>query len=187
MDQVALIAELMRLHPPRYLFGGWAEDALLNGKATRSHDDIDLMVPLDDIDLVLDQVEALGFTDVHTKFMIERGKPIVVAVYRDGFELELIVYQVDKAGRAFFDLPFEGHGIRRVWMPDGTFSAPPAKLGDVTVRTISPLALYQVREASREVFGGFRDKDNLAQAALRAKFFAKTPERELHPRIEAPA
>lgn len=180
--QLEAIASLMALDPPRVLFGGWAEDALLHGGPSRPHDDIDLLVPLHELEALVGQVEALGFRDPHVKFQVEDGKPIVVSAFRDGIELELIVYQVDGAGRAFFDLPV-GHDLQRMWLPDGAFGHV-ARLGDLAVRTMTPLALYQVREFSKDVFGGFRDKDRAAQAALKARYFATTPDAKLQPRVD---
>lgn len=179
--QLNAIAELMQLRPPRVLFGGWAEDALLHGKPSRPHDDIDLLVPLHDLDAVVGQVEGLGFTDTRIKFQVEEDKPIVIAAYRDGIELELIVYQEDPRGRAFFDLPV-GEELRKMWLPDDAFTHV-ARLGALAVRTMTPLALYQVREFSKDVFGGFRDKDRVTQASLKAKYFASTPESKLVPQV----
>jgi hypothetical protein len=183
--QLRAIADLMDLRPARVLFGGWAEDALLHGKPSRPHDDIDLLVPLGDLADVIGQVETLGFRDPHVKFQVEDGRPVVVSAFREGVELELIVYQVDARGRAFFDLPV-GPELRRFEMPTGALSHPPGRLGDIQVRTISPLALYHVREFSQHVFGGFRDKDRVTQAALKERFFRATPERELQPRVTSP-
>lgn len=178
------IGELMKLQPPRVLFGGWAEDALLHGKPSRPHDDIDLLVPLSDLEGLVQQVEALGFGDVQVKFQVQHGKPIVVAAYREDLELELIVHEVDAQGRRFFDLPV-GDRLRRMTLPADAFSHS-AKLGDLAVRTLTPLALYQVREFSKDVFGGFREKDRVTQAALKARYFADVPESRLRPTSTSP-
>jgi hypothetical protein len=180
--QLKAIEHLMALEPHRFLFGGWAEDALLHGKPTRPHDDIDLLVPLDGLEDLLAQAAKLGFVDPRVKFQVEEGKPIVVAVYGEGQELELIVYQVDGAGRTFFDLPV-GDELQRFWMPDDAFGHAPGRLGDLEVRTLSPLALYQVRDFCQHVFGGFRDKDLKTQAALKERFFLGRPEAELRPSV----
>jgi hypothetical protein len=176
--QLTAIASLMALQPPRFLFGGWAEDALLHGKPSRPHDDIDLLVPLEELDDLLAQAAGLGFVDARVKFQVEDGKPIVVAAYAEGQELELIVYQTDERGRAFFDLPV-GDGLQRFWMPADAFGHPPGRLGKLPVRTLSPLALYQVREFCQHVFGGFRDKDRKTQAALKERYFRDRTEAEL--------
>lgn len=175
--QLQAIAELMELQPPRVLFGGWAEDALLHGKPSRPHEDIDLLVPLHDLDALVAEVQRLGFKDTRIKFQVEHDKPIVVAAYRDGIELELIVYQVKARGRAFFDLPVRDE-LRRMWLPEDAFSHV-GKLGPLAVRTMTPLALYQVRDFCKDVFGGFRDKDLVTQAKLKARYFASMPESDL--------
>lgn len=178
--QIQALADLMRLEPPRFLLGGWAEDAVLHGKPSRVHRDIDLMVPLDELPSLIEQVEALGFRDPHLKFQIQKGKPIVVAVFRDDVEVELIAHQVAKDGRAFYDLPV-GDKVERLWLPPDAFTHK-GRIHDVEVRTVTPLALYQIREFLQHVFGGMRDTDRVSQAKLKAAYFAKTPEKELRVR-----
>lgn len=177
--QLQALAELMQLSPPRFLLGGWAEDAILHGKPSRPHADIDLMVPLDELPALLQQVEALGFRDPHLKFQIQKGKPIVVAVFRDDVEVEIIAHQLAKDGRAFYDLPVAG-GVRRLWLPPDAFTHK-GRINQVEVRTVTPLALYQMREFLQHVFGGMRDKDRVSQAALKAKYFAATAPEQLLP------
>jgi len=178
--QLKAIADLMALQPPRFLFGGWAEDALLHGKPSRPHEDIDLLVPLDELDDLLAQVAKLGFVDARVKFQVEDRKPIVVAVYADGQELELIIYQEDERGRGFFDLPI-GDKLVRFWMPDDAFGHAPGRIGKIAVRTLSPLALYQIRDFCQHVFGGFRDKDRKTQAILKERYFRNRSESDLRP------
>ena len=63
--------------------------------------------------------------------------------------------------------------LLHVELSDGVFDHPPSTLGGVAVRTVSPLALYQIR-AGIEMAGGFgpmRPKDVAAQEALHERFF----------------
>ena len=179
--QLQALADLMQLSPPRFLLGGWAEDAILHGKPSRPHNDIDLMVPLGDLPLVLRQLEALGFRDPHLKFQIQKGKPIVVSVFREDVEVEVILHQLAKDGRAFYDLPV-GDKVQRLWLPSDAFTHK-GRIGHVEVRTVTPLALYQIREFLQHVFGGMRDKDRVSQANLKAKYFASATEKDLLPRM----
>ena len=179
--QLDLIAGLMVLDPPVFLFGGYAEDALLYGTVARPHDDVDVFVWRDDLPSRLDQVRALGFEGIESRFEPSSGRPLVVGAARGDLQLELCIG--DRAGgRAHFDLPAED-GLGRVWLPDDLVDYPMQHLDDLVVRTLSPLALYQVRMASASVFGGFRPKDELSQAALRDRFFASSSEADLAPAV----
>jgi hypothetical protein len=183
VKQIELIAQLMALGPPLFLFGGFAEDALLHGKVSRPHGDIDVFVWLDELQLRLRQAAELGFQDMHVKFEPASGRPLVVGASAQGIELELVVAQRTPEGRAFFELPAEV-GVRRVWLPDDTTAYPEQMLGTLKVRTLSPLSLYQVRIVSADLFGGFRPKDVVSQKALKERFFSDLSESALQPTYE---
>ena len=59
-QQLALIEQTAALDPPPRLMGGWAEDAVLAGEATRPHEDLDWIVPRQ-APLRLAQAAQLGF------------------------------------------------------------------------------------------------------------------------------
>lgn len=179
--QLDLIRRLMALDPPVFLFGGFAEDALLHGTMSRPHDDVDVFVWLDDLPMRVEQVLALGFDDLEVRFESSPGRPLAVGAVRDGLDLELCIGD-RTGGRPHFDLPGSG-GLDRVWMPDDLLMHPAQRLDDLEVRTISPRALYQVRVASAAVFGGFRPKDEVTQSALRERFFAGISDAELAPAV----
>jgi hypothetical protein len=162
------------------LFGGFAEDALLHGKVSRPHDDIDVFVWLDELDAHLDHVAELGFGEMHAKFEPAPGRPLVLGAAAHGTELEFVVGQRTAAGRGFFELPSD-EGLRRMWLPEDSVSYAEQRLGNVKVRTLSPRCLYQVRIVSADLFGGFRPKDVRAQKALKAKFFPTASEASLQP------
>lgn len=46
-----LIERLSALDPPVFVFGGFAEDAVLHGKVTRRHGDVDVLVVRDQLDV----------------------------------------------------------------------------------------------------------------------------------------
>ena len=154
--QLELIEKLMRLDPPLHLFGGFAEEALLHGTVTRPHDDVDVLVWRDDLDLRRVQVRALGLTSVENRFDPIPGRPLVVVATDGRTELELCVADRSDNG-AYFDLP-GADGLDRVWMPPDLVSHPPQHLDEHVVRTISPLALVHVRIASAIAFGGQRPR-----------------------------
>jgi len=179
--QLDLIRGLMNLDPPVFLFGGYAEDALLHGTVARPHDDVDVFVWFDELQVRMQQVRALGFDAIESRFEPSPGRPLVVGAARGDLQLELCV-GARSDGRAYFELPGNG-GLDRVWLPDDFVNYPAQRLDDLVVNTISPLALYQVRMALAAVFGGFRPKDELSQAALRDRFFAETSDADLAPAI----
>lgn len=176
-----LIRELMRLEPKLWIFGGIAEDALLHGRLSRPHEDVDVLVFRDELDLRLDQAQALGFREFHVRMMPRSGEPLVLGAIEGDLNLEIVVFERDGEGGAYFDVPVE-EGMRRVWLPPGSFDHPRSLIEGVEVRTVSPLALYHIRAGVAETFGGFRPKDRVAQAKLRKAFFAGVPEDELAPR-----
>jgi hypothetical protein len=179
--QLDLIARLTVLDPPVFLFGGYAEDAILHGSVSRPHDDVDVFVWFDDLPMRIEQVRDLGFDTIESRFEPSPGRPLVVGASRGDLQLELCVGDRSD-GRAYFELPGDG-GVDRVWMPDDLVTYPAQRLDDLVVSTISPLALYQVRIALAEVFGGFRQKDKLSHAALRDRFFPTTNGADLAPPI----
>jgi hypothetical protein len=179
--QLDLIGRLMALDPPVFLFGGFAEDALLHRTVSRPHDDVDVFVWFDELPGRIEQVRALGFDDIESRFEPSPGRPLVVGAARGDLQLELCVGDRSD-GRAYFEVPGDG-GLDRVWLADDFLDYPAQRLDDLVVNTISPLALYQVRMALAAVFGGFRPKDKLTQAALQDRFFAGTSDVDLAPTI----
>ena len=184
MTQLDLVSRLMSLEPPLYLFGGFAEDAVLYGTVSRPHQDVDVLVWLDELPLRIEQGHALGFTPFEVRFEAAPGLPLAVGASSNGLDFELCVGSRDSTGRPFFYRPSPS-GLQRCWLPDDTLSYPPVMLDGIQVRTVSPLALYHVRAALADVFGGMRSKDYVVQVALRDQRLSHLSESDLQPRIEA--
>lgn len=178
-----LVRAVMAWEPRAFILGGVAEDTLLHGCLTRPHGDLDVLVPREELEWRVEQGRALGFSDFYVRMEAREGLPLVVGAVEGDLNLEFIVIDRDDAGASYFDIPTPT-GTNRVWLPADTFAREPTLLANVPARTVSPLALYQVRLGALETFGGFRPKDHLAQAALRERFFAGVPEERLAPRIE---
>ena len=183
MDQLELIGRLMDLEPPLYLFGGYAEDALLYGRISRPHNDVDILVWADELSLRLAQAGPIGFTDFAARWESAPNQPLAVGAVADGVDLEFCVVQRSADGSPFFDLP-TASGHKRVWLTVPMLASEDQVLEGIRVRTLSPLALYQIRSALADVMGGLRPKDIAAQEALRARFFSDKAEAELAPRVE---
>lgn len=184
-EYVPLIRSLMESEAPIRIFGGFAEDALLGGRIRRPHDDVDVMIARDDLDQGLRMFEELGFEPPEIRFEPTAGSPLVMGTVRDGLNLELSVIDIAEAGPPSFTLPGE-RGLVRVFLPPDTWSWPSCELEGIVVRTISPLALYQIRSGIMLVgaMGPPRPKDIISQQELRDRFFSEEPEDSLRPVIE---
>lgn len=183
-----LVREIDALDPPAWIFGGVAEDALLHGRLTRAHSDVDLCVLREHLDLRVEQARALGFDEFHLRMEGWPGSPLVFGAFRDDTLLEIVVFDRAADGRVYVDVPVS-NGMKRVWLPEDTFSHPKARVEGVPTKTFSPRALHQLRSGVAETFGGFRPKDAVAQAALKRRFFPDVPEEMLEPQttiVDAP-
>jgi lincosamide nucleotidyltransferase A/C/D/E len=111
-----------------WLDGGWGIDALL-GAQHRDHDDLDLVVPVDELATVIDALEEVGFS------ISEDARPTRLALTdRAGHVVDLHPVRIDAAGNAWQT----GAG------PDGTDAKYPADgftsgwVGGQTVDCIGP-------------------------------------------------
>jgi lincosamide nucleotidyltransferase A/C/D/E len=130
MTQTALV-ELLRLIESAairvWLDGGWGVDALLQTQ-TRTHKDVDIVLPVADVPELQRLLGIRGFT-------VRQGKPPNSFVLADGTGLEIDVHAV-----TFDD---EGNGVYRmqndeVWVyPAGGFSGW-GHVGGMAVRCLSP-------------------------------------------------
>ena len=184
MSYLALIERLAFLEPPVFIFGGFAEDALLDRSITRPHGDVDVLVGRATLDLNLAQLGSIGFIDFDVLFEPQPGRPLVLGAARAGQNLELGVFDELEPGIGSFVLPVES-ALVRVSLPDDALRHPIGSIDGVPIRTVSPLALYQLREAFIQtgVFGPPRDKDRAAQARLRQELLIDIQERDLRPRM----
>jgi hypothetical protein len=90
------------------------------------------------------------------------------------------VYDAIEAGVASFVLPTE-RGLTRFNLPEDTLHHPITEIEGRSVRTVSPLALFHLREAFilSGVFGPPRDRDMAIQATLRARLLSGRSMEEL--------
>ncbi len=179
-----IIEQLASLEPQVYIFGGIAEDALLDGSVTRPHADVDILVGRSSLDRHLTQLGSIGITDFEVFFESQPGTPLVLGTTQGDRAFELGLFDEFEPGIASFVLPAEA-GLVRVTLPEDTLRHPIGSIDGVPIRTVSPLALYHLREAfiRTGAFGPPRDKDLAAQTRLRQELLVETQDDELNPRM----
>jgi hypothetical protein len=87
-SHLEVIKAIAELDPPLFVFGGIAEDILLDRELSRPHGDIDIMVLRDELTQRKRQRELLGFVDFEAYYEPIRGKPLVLG----GHERSLSAY-----------------------------------------------------------------------------------------------
>ena len=180
-----LLESLMTFDPPVHVFGGFAEDALLHGTSVREHDDVDVLVGRDDLQAQLRNAQAIAFSSHEIRYEPIEGMPMVIGTTNGHLDLEISVYDRTPVGTIFFHLFDAGGRLIRIDLSDGVFDHPISTLDGVAVRTVSPLALYQIR-AGITMAGGFgppRPKDVTSQEALRIRFFHDASLESLQPML----
>jgi hypothetical protein len=183
-DYDALVRAVLALEPPLFIFGGFAEDVLFNGRVARPHSDLDVLIYRDEVAARFDQFATLGFVDFEVWWESQPGLPLVYHAASDGIDLEPSVFERDGSGSFFLIQDLAGR-LNRIVLPEDTFEYPPIAADGLDWRVVSPLCLYQIRAAIETlgVFGSLREKDVAAQRILRTRFLGDLEESELLPRI----
>ena len=179
-----VIERLASFDPPAFVFGGFAEDALLDKAVTRPHGDVDVLVARTTLDRQLEELRSIGFDGFEVFFESPPGVPLVMGAERNGQSVELGLFDELEPGIPSFVLPMDGE-LLRIWLPADSLRHPLVAIDGVPIRTVSPMALYRLREAFllTGVFGPARDKDRAAQARLRLELLAGIPDADLQPRL----
>ena len=180
-----LLAALLTFEPPVHIFGGFAEDALLHGRTQRPHDDVDVLVGRHELDVQVENARRLGFGPFESRFEPVAGRPLALGATMASLDLEFGVYDLTEDGMVSFAMTDDEGRPARIYLSDGVLDASLAMLDGVALRTVSPLALYQIR-AGITIVGGFgppRPKDLLAQEALRERFFPTADPESLMPLV----
>jgi lincosamide nucleotidyltransferase A/C/D/E len=101
-----------------WLAGGWGIDALL-GTQTRTHDDLDLVVDMNDLQRVETALGVIGFTHAQD---VKPGLPArLVLLDRAGRQIDLHPVRFDKAGNGWQPLgdgawaQYTSRRTRRIW------------------------------------------------------------------------
>ena len=186
-DYMPLLGELASLEPPLFIFGGIAEEVLLDRAVSPLHGDVDVLIPRVQLELRTEQLGKVGFRDFAVYYEPLPGRPLVLGSSRGDLGLELNLVDHDETGRPFFVVGTED-GPVAISVPKDLFEWPPTIIGGVPIHTLSPLALIQIRAGltATGVFGPPRpDKDEARQARLIQAFFPDRDEDSLMPRISA--
>ena len=180
-----VIKEMAALDPPLFVFGGVAEDALLDHALSRPHSDIDVMVLREELSQRLRQCETLGFNGFETYYEPIRDRPLVLGCHRGSLNLELGI--LDSDGRGHYIAVTDRAGdLYRIYLTNDLFTYPATLIEGIPIHTLSPMALFQTRAGLdiTKSFGGLRPKDLAPQRRLRALFLADRADAALRPRIE---
>ena len=176
-----------------FVFGGFAEDALLHGSVTRPHGDVDILADRTTLDQHLRDADTIGFTEFEVLFEPKEGCPLVMAASAAEVNLEITVYdRTDEGGVFCWMTDADGRPVQ-IHLSPSTFEYPESTIDGVDVRTVSPLALYQiragvtaagrVRAAPAEGRRGARDASRPILPARRSP----DPAAPDHPGLTAPA
>jgi hypothetical protein len=191
--QLELIAKLAGLEPTLTFMGGYAEDALLAGRVTREHEDIDVVFRRTEQELRFAQLAELGFGSWETVGEAAPGVPFYLAGQDGEVKLDLGVADEHdgKHWMRVHTLSFTVAGEEapagyRLQLPDDLFEQPLVELEGIAIKPLSPLALYQMRAgvAKRNSFGPLSERHLLTLARLREQFFPDRSEEELLPASE---
>lgn len=158
----------MTFEPPVHVFGGFAEDALLHGTSVRTHNDVDVLVGRDELEAQLRNTQAIAFSSPEVRYEPVEGMPMVIGTTNGHLDLEISVYERTPERTIFFHMLDQNGRLVRIDLSDGVFDHPTSTLDGISVRTVSPLALYQIR-AGITMAGGLgppRPKDITSQEAL---------------------
>lgn len=178
-----LIERVSVLQPPMHIFGGVAEDVLLDGSLDRPPGDLDVVVRRMELAERVEQARTLGFVSLEVYYEPLPGRPLVMGGTSDGLRLEFGIIDEDTSGFYFVAGTPDGR-LQRIELTDELFTHPSVEIDGTAVHVVSPLALYQMRDAFIRLgtFGASREKDVTVQARIREQLLE-----EDDPDVLAPA
>ena len=155
---------------PGYLIGGYAEEALLNGRITEFHGDVDMLIPREGLNQIKEAINKLG-ADFTEKKLESSSLPYKLTVrYKNAF---VVMSILDTVNDDAFYIEINNSGKRfRIYFSKEELEYPEQRLGNLIVKTVSPLLLMKSKKAVPLV-GLFepREKDIAAFVQLQQKFF----------------
>ena len=145
-----LLRQMSDLTPPVFVMGGCAEDLLLGDELDQPHKDLDLLAPADALAPLMAQMPPLGLGPLEVVLAGAHGPPLMLRGPAGRLEVE--IYAALPAPDGFsIEVPAQGPAGRlRLFLPPDTFSYPATLLADLSIQTVSPLALALMRAASAQ-------------------------------------
>jgi hypothetical protein len=152
-----------------------------------------VVFPRDEQELRLAQLAELGFGEWETWGEAAPGVPFYLFGQNGELKLDLGVSDEEdgKHWMRVHKLSFtvddrEAPAGYQLQMPDDLFDQPLVELEGIEIKTIPPLALYQMRAgvAERNSFGPLSERQLAMLAQLRERFFPDRSEDELLPPCE---
>jgi hypothetical protein len=184
---IDLIERIGKIDLHLAVFGGFGEDAFLDHAMTRPHNDLDVLVLRNDLEQLRSSLKSLGFIDFEVYYEPLPENPLVLHSRNNGLDLEIGIADKDESGNHYF-VTSDEHGEKqyKVTLTGNPFDFPPSTIDGVSIKTISPLAQYQIRAAFTKLnsFGKPESKHLAAQKRIKETFFPNKNEDELLPRIE---
>jgi len=152
-----------------WLDGGWGVDALLE-RQTRSHDDLDLVVELDDVPTVIAVLEGAGY-----EVAAGEAPKSFVAVDADGRQVDVHPVVFDEAGGGVYQMD-EG----REWVyPSAGFSGR-GRVAGRSVRCLTPEVQVLVHDGYE-----LTDKDYRELNQLHERFGVDLPQKHEQRALDA--
>lgn len=182
-SQMEFIEKMFGGDLPLYLAGGYAEEALLGGEPSLHHD-VDGLALRKDREQIERALGESGATFREVKEAGSDGAYKLIVNYKDA-QADIALLDGGEDEDCYIDVNAQGERYRvHIDPADLNFSA--ARIGNATVKTVSPAALMKMRNAVSTI-NRFppRAKDATAQARLKEKFFSEEKDDgTFMPRIE---
>lgn len=171
-NQLAFIRKVFDRKLPVRLWGGYADDALLSGRVSRSHHDVDLVAMRSDTELLKQELESMGYHVMEESF--ERGaKPYKLLVKGENVLADIALFDSSADGQPIIDIYYSK--IKRhykVFFSEDMFSEEKCLIEGTPVVAVSPIALIRSKDAYFQAgVAGSRKKDVRGKEALMKKFF----------------
>lgn len=171
-NQLAFIREIFDRKLPVRLWGGYADDALLSGRVSRLHHDVDLVAMRTDTALLKIELGKLGY-DVTEESFEKGGKPYKLLVRGTGVLADIALFDTGENGQPMIDIFYTKIQRRyKVSFSDDMFEEAACSIEGIPVVTVSPIALIRSKAAYFQAgVAGSRPKDVRGKEALMRKFF----------------
>jgi hypothetical protein len=170
--QLAFIREVFERKLPVRLWGGYADDALLSGRVSRLHHDVDFVAMRSDIDTLKVELRKLGY-EVAEELLEKGAKPYKLLVKGKNILADVALFDIGKDGHPIIDILYSKNKRHyKVLFSEDMFEEAGCSIEGIPVVTVSPIALIRSKDAYFQAgVAGSRPKDVRGKDALMRKFF----------------